>query len=113
MSNNHQGPIKEINHIKFQVLDLAFFPKTSPLKHHPHLNLKHISIPVQLIKTPGAPPLKVGKFLLGADRLILPPGVTHPKAPGKLSDKKNRPLNFQPTGILKEASAIRGTSYGR
>jgi len=23
---------------------------------------------------------KVGKFLLGADRLILPPGVTHPKA---------------------------------
>ena len=25
---------------------------------------------------------QVGKFLLGADRLILPPGVTHPKAGG-------------------------------
>eukprot|EP00913_Durusdinium_trenchii_P000066 g60.t1 len=27
---------------------------------------------------------KVGKFLLGADRLVLPPGVTHPKADPKI-----------------------------
>ncbi|CAE7460934.1 MOH1 [Symbiodinium pilosum] len=37
---------------------------------------------------------KVGKFLLGADRLVLPPGVTHPKASNECAVYSQNLLEF-------------------
>lgn len=101
MSNNHQGPIKEMNQSEFQVVDLAFFLHISPQTPPPPQHQAYL-YPIQLIFNPETPPLKVGKFLLGADRLILPPGVTHPKAPGFFSDNKNWPksTNRNPQGSI-------------
>lgn len=105
-----RAPSKKWANLNFKLL-ILLSSLTSPLKHHPHLNIKHISIPFSWFSTPKRHHWRWASSCWVQTDWSYHQGSLIPRRRDFFPTTKIG--RNQPTGILKEASAIWGASYGR